>query len=550
MMHKSVVLLFLTLLTSFVGFAQNIDQKIDRLYQCKNDEPGFSIAVYQADEILVEKQYGNANLSFNIPVSEETVFDIGSIGKQFTAAAILLLEEQGKLSIQDPVYKYVHELPRYQKGDPTIEQLLNQTSGIKEVDNYLEVCDVMYSDYISQSMVLNIITNIDELYFTPGEHFYYTNANYILLASVVENITGVEFEEFLQEQIFEPLDMQHTYVNRDAFRVIPNRAIGYTESEGQYYQTHQYGLHFLGDGQVITNPRDMFKWHQNLKHATIGTPELWRKMHTKAKLNNGNQIDYGLGVEFEEYNGIEAMGFDGMITSGFVSKYLYFPTLDLAFFSTQNTFDWEFKDRYFELIDLFVSNSYQKKDIEDTYRAVNVSNDKLKEYEGQYVFYKHDEERKANEIKLHRGKLQVWTLDGDEIAELIPLGNDQFLFGRDGDAIVTFHITGTEKYYTYDELENELPWRFNQFEPYEHTALELQSFQGVYYNKELQLIKELRFENDRLYLTYRNGAWKYEVNFLSKDLLEISISPFELVRNQHNAVIGFELMGLYFEKIN
>ncbi len=548
MMHNSVALFFLALLTSFAGNAQKIDQKIDKLYNCKKDQPGFSIAVYQADEVLIEKQYGSSNLAYFTPVTEETVFDIGSIGKQFTAAAVLLLEEQGKLSIQDPVYNYISELPRYQKGDPTIEQLLNHTSGIKEVDNYLEVCDVMYSDYISQSMMLNIITNIDELYFVPGEYFYYTNANYILLASVIENVSGIGFEEFLQEQIFEPLNMQHTYVNRDAFRVIPNRAIGYTESDGKYYQTHQYGLHFLGDGQVITNPRDMFKWHQNLKHTTIGTPELWKRMHTKAKLNNGNQIDYGLGVEFEEHNGYEAVGFDGMITSGFVSKYLYFPTLDLAFFSTQNTFDWEFKDRYFELVDLFVSTNHKKKVSEEAYNEVQLSNDQLKKYEGQYLFYRHDEERKANQIKLNRGKLQVLTLDGNEIAELIPVGNDQFLFGDD--AIVTFHFTESEKYYTYDELDNGLPWRFSQFEPYQHKQTELRSLQGTYYNKEFQLVKELRFENDGLYLTYRNGAWKYEVSSLSSEVLEIAISPFKLIRDQNNVVVGFELMGLYFEKMN
>lgn len=547
MMHNSVTLLMLALATSFIGNAQNIDQKIDKLYNRNKDQPGFSIAVYQADEILIEKQYGSSNLAYSIPVTEETVFDIGSIGKQFTAAAVLLLEEQGKLSIQDPVYNYITELPRYQEGDPTIEQLLNQTSGIKEVDNYLEVCDVMYSDYISQSMMLNIITKIDELYFKPGEYFCYTNANYILLASIVEKVSGIGFEEFLQEQIFEPLNMQHTYVNRDAFRVIPNRAIGYTESEGKYYQTHQYGLHFLGDGQIITNPRDMFNWHQNLKHSTIGTPELWKKMHTKATLNNGDKINYGLGVEFENYNGYGAVGFDGIITSGFVSKYLYFPTLDLAFFSTQNTFDWEFKDRYFQLVDLFVPADHKQKENEETYNEVRLGNDELKKYEGQYLFYKHDAETKANEIKLNKGKLQVLTLDGDKITELIPLGNDQFLFGDN--AIVTFHFDEKEKYYTYDELENEMPWRFNQFEPYQHKEEELQSFQGVYYNKEFQLVKELKFENDGLYLTYRNGAWKYEVNSLSKNELEISISPFKLIKDQ-SGVIGFELMGLYFDKMN
>ena len=97
-----------------------------------------------------------------------------------------------------------------------------------------------------------------------------------------------------------------------------------------FYKTHQYGLYFAGDGQIITNPKDMFQWHQNIKNSTIGTPEIWKKMFTKAKLNDGTIINFGLGVEFETHNGYKAMGFDGMIKSGFVSKYLYFPELDIG----------------------------------------------------------------------------------------------------------------------------------------------------------------------------------------------------------------------------
>ncbi|WP_299680593.1 serine hydrolase domain-containing protein [uncultured Dokdonia sp.] len=162
--------------------SQNIASKIDRLYEVHEDEPGFSIAVFKEDAIILEKQYGTAHLDYDTSITSETVFNVGSIGKQFTAAAILLLEQEGKLSIKDPVYKYIENLPRYKKGNPTIEHLLNQTSGIKEVDNYLEVVDIVYSDYISQPQLINIITKVKELRFTPGDYFYYTNANYVLLS--------------------------------------------------------------------------------------------------------------------------------------------------------------------------------------------------------------------------------------------------------------------------------------------------------------------------------------------------------------------------------
>lgn len=541
-------LLSFFILTNFAS-SQNLDSQIDKLYQVNNNEPGFSVAVFKGDEITFEKQYGSANLDYNIPITSETVFDIGSIAKQFTAAAILLLEHQGKLSITDPAYKYIDNLPRYKKGNPTIEQLLNQTSGIKEVDPYLEVCDIHWNDYIRHSMLINIITNIDELNFAPGEYFYYSNANYILLASIVENASGMSFEDYLQENIFEPLNMHHTILNIDAYRTIPNRAIGYTEDEGQVYKTHQYGLYFAGDGQIITNPEDMFQWHQNIKKSTIGTPEIWKKMFTKAKLNDGTIINFGLGVEFETYNGYRAMGFDGMITSGFVSKYLYFPELDLAFFTTQNTFDTDFKDRFFKLIDLYIPIRQAKEENSLSYKPIKLSNKELKQYEGSYIYYYNDDDRKANNIKLINNQLQVFTLDGDKITELIPLGNHKFLFGEKNNAIIEFSFIENEKQYTYDDFENKKPWLFKQFNPYEHSEKELKEYEGEYFNKEFQISKKIKLENGKLYYYYRNGAWKREINSLSKDLLEISISPIEFIRNTNNQIEGFKIMGLSFEKI-
>lgn len=340
--------------------------------------------------------------------------------------------------------------------------------------------------------------------------------------------------------------MNHTIVNTNVYKTIPNRAIGYTEDEGQFYKTHQYGLFFVGDGQILTNPEDLFKWHQNIKNSTIGTPEIWKKMHTKAKLNNGTTINFGLGVEFETHNGYKAMGFDGMISSGFVSKYLYFPELDIAFFTTQNTFDWGFKERFFKLIDLYVPI---KKIKNEAVNYIELSRKRIEKYEGSYLYYYNDDDRKANKIKVIDNQLQVFTLDGDKISELIPLGNHKFLFGEEGNAIVEFSFVENEKQYTYDDFENEKPWLFKTFHPYEHSEKELKEYEGQYFNKEFQISKKLQLENGRLYYYYRSGAWKKEMSSLSKDLLEISISPIEFIRNNNNEIEGFKIMGLTFEKI-
>ncbi|CDF79475.1 beta-lactamase [Formosa agariphila KMM 3901] len=355
------------------------------------------------------------------------------------------------------------------------------------------------------------------------------------------------FEDYLQEHIFNPLKMRHTVLNVDVYRTIPNRAIGYTEDGGELYKTHQYGLFFAGDGQIITTAEDMFQWHQNIKHATIGTADLWKKMHTKASLNDGTIIDFGLGVEFETHNGYKAMGFDGMISSGFVSKYLYVPELDLAFFTTQNTFDWDFKERFFKLVDLYVP--VKKEVITKGEKPVELSPTELKQYEGSYLFYRYDEDRKANTIKVKNGALYAQTLDGDDIAKLIPLGNHTFLFGEAGNAKITFSFSENETQYTYDELAYEKPWVFKTYQPYEHSQQELQEFEGQYFNSTFQISKKLQLEDGKLYFYYRNGAWKNKMDSLAKDVLEISISPIEIIRDSNNQVTGFKLMGLVFDKI-
>ncbi|WP_299680590.1 serine hydrolase domain-containing protein [uncultured Dokdonia sp.] len=369
------------------------------------------------------------------------------------------------------------------------------------------------------------------------------------LASIIEKVSRKSYSEYLQESIFRPLGMERTFIDIAASKTIKNKAIGYNETEEGFDKTHLYFLRYVGDGQIITTPRDMFKWHQNLKKATIGSVELWNKMHTKAVLNNGTRINYGLGVEFETHNGYEAMGFDGMIKLGFVSKYLYFPELDIAFFTTQNTFDWDFKERFFELIDLYVKKKEEEYVDENMNAAVRLSNEELKRYEGTYLFYQHDEERKANSIKVINNELKVLTLDGDEITELIPLGDHKFLFGEDGDALVEFSFSGNKKQYTYDDFEYEKPWVFKETSFYEHSQEELKEYEGHYFSKDFQVGRKLQLENGMLYYYYRNGAWKDEIGSLSKDVLEIPISPIEFVRDETNKIIGFTIMGVWFEKI-
>ncbi len=541
--------LLLVLLFSNLGFSQNPELATNALYKVNNDEPGFSIMVIKGNSIILEKQYGIADLEYNIPITNETVFDIGSIGKQFTAAAILLLEKDGKLSIKEPAYKYIENLPRYEKGNPTIEHLLNQTSGIKEVDPYLYLVDLNWYDLLTQTQMINIITKTKTLNFSPGEYFQYTNANYILLANIIEAASGKSFSEYLQEHIFSPLEMENTTKKNSSYAIIKNKATGYIEEDGVYYKTHLHSTIYNGDGQISTTPRDMFKWHLGIKNATIGVPDLWKKMHTKAKLNNGKTINFGLGVEFETHNGYQAMGFDGMIKGGFVSKYLYFPELDIAFFTTQNTFDWDFRDRFFKLVDLYLPKKKPENNTskEGHSKVIKPSLSALKKFEGNYIFLgNEEEEQKTNTLKLVNHKLILFTLDGEEIAELKPINDRQFLFNNN---LVEFDLDEKVKQYRFYANENEAPWVFIEYEPHKHSKSELKAFEGQYFNADFQVSKKIKLEDNKLYIYYRNGAWKTEMRSLSRNIMEIPNYPIEFIRNDKGVIERMKIMDVVFKKL-
>jgi len=541
-------LILLTLLPTF-GFCQNLDSQVDKIYQVKDNAPGISILISKGEEILLEKQYGISNLDYDIPITNKTVFDIGSIAKQFTAYAILLLEEQGKLSIKEPAYKYINNLPRYQKGNPTIEQLLNQTSGIKELDGIAGVADLTRNDLLTQSQMMNFITKTTSLNFKPGEYFQYTNSNYILLADIITKVSGKPFAEFMQEDVFEPFGMENTMKKSSTYTIIKNRAIGYIEDEGDFYKAQLHAFIYDGDGQVLTTPKDMFKWHIGLQKMKNQHSELYKKMHTKAKLNNGNIIDYGLGVEFETHNNYQAFGFDGMILGGFVSKYLYFPELDMMFFTTQNTFDSDFEEQFFELVDLYIPNNNFNNQTKNNEREkkVKLSKKELKLYEGSYLFTGSDVETiKINTIQLNKDELTVLTTDGEVITRLKPIGNHQFMFN---DKLVVFDLKYDRKSYKYYDSENELPWLFKEYNPTTYNEKQLKEFEGQYFNADFQISKKIKLIDGNLFVFGRNGAWENEIESLYKDAFDYSSDLITFERDDNKKIIGLKIMGIKFEKI-
>jgi len=191
----------------FCSGQDHIDERIDSIilkYAQPND-PGVAVGVYKAGQVMFSKGYGLANLEHGIPFTKNTVFDIASNSKQFTAFAILLLEQQGKLSLNDPIHQYIGEFPRYDTPIK-IEHLIHNTSGIRDYGDLLELSNRGTDYRTSRSDFMQIMKRQKSLNFNPGESYAYSNSNWILLAMIIEKIEGIPFNQFMEKEIFGHLE--------------------------------------------------------------------------------------------------------------------------------------------------------------------------------------------------------------------------------------------------------------------------------------------------------------------------------------------------------
>jgi CubicO group peptidase (beta-lactamase class C family) len=203
-------------------------KQIDAVFENWNkpDSPGAAVAVIEHGKTVYEKGYGSANLEYGIPIGPETIFHVASVSKQFTAMAIVLLERDGKLSIEDDVHKYLPELPQY--GSPIkLRNLLQHTSGIRDQWETLATAGWSLEDVITQDQILRMLFRQKELNFTPGSRHLYSNSGFTLLAEIVKRVSGKPLPDFCEERIFRPLQMTHTHFHQDLHRIVPGRAYSY-----------------------------------------------------------------------------------------------------------------------------------------------------------------------------------------------------------------------------------------------------------------------------------------------------------------------------------
>lgn len=313
---------------------KNYEKKIDSLIQTEfgnKNEPGGVFLVSQKGKNIYRKAFGKANLELNVNMTPDNVFQIGSMTKQFTAVAILMLEQQGKLKVTDPVSKYYKDYPN---GDKiTIHHLLTHTSGIKDFTKMKALSSIAQKEMKPEAMV-DFFEN-EPVDFAPGEKFEYNNSGYVLLGYIIEVVTGDTYEDFIQKNIFDKAGMTHSYYASDR-KVIPKRASGYHKKEQGFVNKTVISFSVpFSSGSLMSTVDDLLKWQQTLNQNVFLNSTETQKAFRKYKLNNGEEFTYGYGWHLKDMNGVPDREHGGSVF-GFKSMGVYIPGEDIYVIGLSN----------------------------------------------------------------------------------------------------------------------------------------------------------------------------------------------------------------------
>jgi CubicO group peptidase (beta-lactamase class C family) len=321
---KSISVFYVTafLIFSSALFAQHRESKIDSLItsKFKAEGPGGVFLAAKNGKIIYRKAFGMANLEMDVKMKPESVFEIGSMTKQFTAVSVLMLAEKGKLNVNDEIKKFIADYPN---GNAiTIHHLLTHTSGVKDFTSMKSIKDIARRD-LSPKELVDFFKN-EPSDFKPGEQYKYCNSGYVLLGYIIEIVSGQTYEEFVTENIFKKIGMENTFYASHE-KIIKNRVAGYRDKE--HYVNANY-ISFstpYASGSIMSNVDDMLKWQNAINSNALLNPVFTEKAFTNYQLINGVNIDYGYGWHLKKVKDKIVREHGGSIF-GFKSMGVYEPT--------------------------------------------------------------------------------------------------------------------------------------------------------------------------------------------------------------------------------
>jgi CubicO group peptidase (beta-lactamase class C family) len=527
--------------------ADTLTDQVDRLFKTWNrpDSPGCALGVIKDGRFIYKRGYGMANLEYDIPISSQSVFRIGSTSKQFTAMCIALLEEKGKISVNDSIRKYFPEMPDY-ANDIKIRHLLHHMSGIRDYLTLWSIAGERNDDFFIDPEVVDLLARQNELNFNPGDEFLYSNSGYFLLSEIVKRVTGKSMGVFAEEYIFNPLGMKNTHFHDDHTLIVKNRASGYASLRGGGFRISMTTLGMIGDGGIFTCVDDLLMWDQNFYDNRLGkgSQELIARFLTPGKLNNGEELDYAFGLGIGDYKGLEMISHGGAFV-GFRADMIRFPEQKFSVICLANLNRISPSQLARKVADIFLADQFKeeaaKKEAPPAKpRFIKLPKAELKDKAG---LYKNPIDGVIWKIALRNGRLAVTTSSLSRFS-LSPVSKTKFLvLNAREEFSVEFKKKGKNKPMLMRVKRGEEdPSLFESihFDPPNEEQLE--EYTGMYFSEELQVTYRVELKDGKLFLVHENSHKDYPdspLEFMLRDNFIISSMRIQFLRNDKNRVESF-----------
>lgn len=459
----------------------------------KSDHPGGVVLVAKNGEVLYSRAYGLASLEFGVRNTIETQFNIASITKQFTAFGILLLESEGKLSLDDDVHKYLPEVPDFGHLI-TIRHLLTHTSGLRSLHGMLEMAGWGAEDPRTTEDHWRFVLNQKELNFKPGEHYRYCNTGYILLGHIIESVTGQTYPTWMAENVFSRFGMDQTYVEDNFNNVVPGNARSYRKTENGWEKQIE-GSGYFGTGNIHSTVGDLHKWMLQYHAPSSEYEALFSKQKTRGVLNNGDTISYAFGIDRDYHAGHQRIQHGGA-NAGFRSFIAVYPEEQLEVIVLANFSSADVKGLNQKIAEMLLP-SKRPNEVESI--ADDLNTNAFSSYAG---FYWNEMEGYMREIKWENDTL--WYKKKSSSIAMLPSSERKFYAVPESmDFQIEFISADTMISYSRGFKSGTL----HRFQPTTPSDELMKSYSGIFYSDELKTTYEIRVKEGEVEVYHNRRGW-------------------------------------------
>lgn len=531
--------------------------KIDSLFMHWNqpNHPGGAVGIMKEGRVVYSKAFGLASLEYLVPNTPGTMFNIASVSKQFTSLGIVLLDLQGKLSLDDDIRKHLPELPDF--GDTiTIRHLIHHTSGLRSLHALLGLAGWREDDSRTNQDLLRLMKNQKDLNFPPGNEFLYCNTGYMFMADIIEKVSGEKFAAWMKANVFWPLGLFFTCVEDDYARVVPSNATSYYGRTGKGFSRAIEYWGYVGSGNIHSTTGDLMNWLSYYYNPPSGWEDAFAFMQTRGILNNGDTLTYAFGIQVDEYKNHKLLQHGGSI-GGYRSMVQSFPGKELNIVLLTNFSSSDVGSKSIRLADLMLDIEQDGEEAEmirdASVESVRMSKQEMELYCGHYWS---EEANHARKIYLKEDTLRYFRSESSE-SKLLPVDRDSFqmidVFSK---IMVSFILKEGQPKTMVVQVDDSDPGRLEEYTPPEISGKLLQSYAGRYFSPELDTYYSLYVQGDSLLMGNHVRHGDFKITILRENFLEAELDPFRNIRverNKKGRILGLHVSNgrvrnLWFEK--